>query len=45
MSIEQQSVDEQSADTEADEHSAIRAQHRQAQADGEVFEGRPWGER
>ncbi|WP_191906252.1 MULTISPECIES: hypothetical protein [unclassified Haloarcula] len=45
MSTEQQSGDEQSADSEADEQPDIRAQHRQAQASGEVFEGRPHGNR
>ncbi|WP_202904544.1 hypothetical protein [Haloarcula rubripromontorii] len=45
MSTEQQSVDEQSADSQADERPDIRAQHRQAQADGEVFRGRQRGER
>ncbi|WP_255518513.1 hypothetical protein [Haloarcula sp. CBA1131] len=44
MSTEQQSVDEQSSD-EADEGQGIRAQHHQAQASGEVFQGRPHGER
>ncbi|NHN66019.1 hypothetical protein G9463_22655 [Haloarcula sp. JP-Z28] len=44
MSTDQQSVDEQSAnDTEADDQPDIRAQHRQAQASGEVFQGRRWG--
>ncbi|WP_191906212.1 MULTISPECIES: hypothetical protein [unclassified Haloarcula] len=45
MNAEQQSVDAQSADTEADEHPAICVQHRQAQADGEVFQGRQQGEK
>ncbi|WP_195156704.1 hypothetical protein [Haloarcula sp. CBA1127] len=45
MSTEQQSVDEQPSGTEADDQPDIRTQHRQAQASGEVFQGRPHGER
>ncbi|WP_202904543.1 hypothetical protein [Haloarcula rubripromontorii] len=45
MSTEQQSVDEQFPSTEADDRPDIRAQHRQAQMSGEVFQGRPRGER
>ncbi|EMA09552.1 hypothetical protein ACODNH_00240 (plasmid) [Haloarcula sp. NS06] len=45
MSTEQQSVDEQSPTDDTDDRPDIRAQHRQAQADGEVFQGRPRGER
>jgi len=45
MSTDQQSVDEQSPDTEPDDEPDIRSQHRQAQASGEVFQGRPHGER
>ncbi|MDQ2074953.1 hypothetical protein RBH20_20745 [Haloarcula sp. H-GB4] len=45
MSTEQQSVDEQSPSTEADDRPDIRAQHERAQASGEVFQGRPHGER
>ncbi|EMA30979.1 hypothetical protein [Haloarcula japonica] len=45
MSTEQQSVDEQSPDTEAGDRPDIHTQHRQAQASGEVFQGRPQGER
>ncbi|WP_175055192.1 MULTISPECIES: hypothetical protein [unclassified Haloarcula] len=43
MSTEQQSVDEQPSDTEADDQPDIRAQHRQAQERGEVFQGRRRG--
>lgn len=45
MSTDQQSVEEQSSDTETDEEPDIRAQHERAQASGEVFQGRPHGER
>ncbi|EMA14882.1 hypothetical protein [Haloarcula marismortui] len=45
MSTEQQSVDEQSPNTEAGDRPDIRSQHRQAQTSGEVFEGRSRGER
>ncbi|QUJ75013.1 hypothetical protein [Haloarcula marismortui] len=45
MSTEQQSVDEQSPSTEAGDRPDIHAQHRQAQTSGEVFAGRPRGER
>ncbi|WP_195156618.1 hypothetical protein [Haloarcula sp. CBA1127] len=43
MSTDQQSVDEQPSDTEADDQPDVRAQHRQAQASGEVFQGQPHG--
>jgi hypothetical protein len=43
MSTDQQSVNEQPSDTEADDQPDVRAQHRQAQANGEVFEGHPHG--
>jgi hypothetical protein len=43
-SIEQQSVDEQSLD-EADEGQDSRTQYRQAQASGEVLQGRSHSER
>ncbi|MFB9812654.1 hypothetical protein [Haloarcula sebkhae] len=43
MSTDQQSVDEQSSDTEADDQPDVRAQHRQAQTSGEVFQGQPHG--
>ncbi|WP_195156616.1 hypothetical protein [Haloarcula sp. CBA1127] len=45
MSTDQQSVDEQPSDTEADDQPDVRAQHRQAQASGEVFQGRHRGDR
>ncbi|MDS0223725.1 hypothetical protein NDI54_20490 [Haloarcula sp. S1AR25-5A] len=45
MSTEQQSVDEQSPSTEADDRPDVRAQHRQAQTSGDVFQGRPRGGR
>ena len=45
MSTEQQSVDEQSPSTEAGDQQDALAQHRQAQERGEVFQGRPRGER
>ncbi|WP_199725541.1 hypothetical protein [Haloarcula sp. Atlit-7R] len=45
MSTEQQSVDKQSPDTEAGDRPDIRSQHRRAQTSGEVFQGRPRGDR
>jgi hypothetical protein len=41
MSPEQQSVAEQPSDPETNEQPDVRAQHRQAQASGEVFQGQP----
>ncbi|AEM58733.1 hypothetical protein HISP_16085 [Haloarcula hispanica N601] len=43
MSTEQQSVDEQSPSTDADNRPDIRSQHQRAQTSGEVFAGRSRG--
>ncbi|MBX0297388.1 hypothetical protein [Haloarcula nitratireducens] len=41
----QQPVDEEVQDEVTDDGATIAAEHRQAQASGEVFEGEPGGER
>ncbi|MBX0298064.1 hypothetical protein [Haloarcula nitratireducens] len=45
MSTDQQSADEEAQDEATDDVTAIAAEHRRAQASGEVFEGEPGGER
>ncbi|MBX0298325.1 hypothetical protein [Haloarcula nitratireducens] len=42
---QQQPVDEEVPDEATDDTDSIAAEHRRAQASGEVFEGEPSGER
>jgi len=45
MSTDEQPVDEQPPTDDTDEQRDPRVEHRQAQSSGDVFEGRPHGDR